>query len=229
MRYNTILFDIDGTLMDFKRSEQDALQKTFLDHGYPFDAAIEAAYQRINQALWAKLERGEVDRETLCKTRFGRLFCEVGIEGDGVAFNDEYLQNLGHGYYLMPHAEEVVRRLSEDFSLCVVTNGITKTQQNRMAGTGLNRYFQDVFVSEQVGCQKPMRAFFDAVFARIGEEKRSSSLIVGDSLTSDIQGGNNAGIDTVWYNPRGEKNQLGVRITHEIADLRELYTVLNIQ
>lgn len=228
MRYQTLLFDLDGTLMDFDRSEQQALQKTFLEHGYPFDQNTNAVYQRINRALWAQLEKGEVDRQTLCDVRFDRLFSEVGIEGDGKAFNAEYLNNLGLGYFLMPHAKEVVARLSAYYPLYVVTNGITKTQQRRMAGTGLGRYFQRVFVSEEIGYQKPMAAFFDAVFAELGEDRRANSVIIGDSLSSDIQGGNNANIATVWFNPAGKENNLGVTVSHEIRDLRELYGVLDL-
>lgn len=214
--------------MDFDRSEQEALKKTFLAHGLAFDEAVNAAYQRINRALWAKLEQGKVDRETLCNTRFGALFEEFGIACDGVAFNREYLSNLGQGYFLTPHAEEVVARLSRRYPLYAVTNGITKTQQSRMAGTGLGRYFQGIFVSEQIGYQKPMAAFFDAVFQQIGEARRAGSIIVGDSLTSDIQGGNNAHIHTVWYNPEEKENILGLPITHEIRDLRELYAILGV-
>ena len=207
--YTTLLLDMDGTFLDFEAAERSAFLTAMTRHGYPAGEEEYACYQRINHGLWEAFERGEIDKPTLLSTRFGRLFEALGVSGDGAAFEREYQALLGEGAQLMEGAEEVLSHLAKRYALYVVTNGVERTQRNRLRLSGIDRFMTDLFISEAIGWQKPQKEFFDACFARLSEKDRSRMLIIGDSLTSDIQGGFNAGIDTCWFNPKGKKRPEG--------------------
>lgn len=227
MKYDVVLFDADDTLLDFGKSEAAALQQAFDMFGLPLTDEIRAGYLEINHGLWKALERGEVDKPHVLAHRFQETFVRFGIAGptDG-SFEREYQRLLGEGAYLVDGAVDVLNALKRHCRLAIVTNGVTATQTNRLRLSGLDQIIGDVFISEQIGVAKPQAGFFDAVFAVMGEPDRSRVLIVGDSLTSDMRGGEVAGIDSCWYNPAGKRNDTGVRITYEITDLAELLKIV---
>ena len=220
--YTTLLLDVDGTLLDFKASERAALETTFQRHGYLLNDSVKETYHAINSALWGRFERGEISREEVIYSRFVELFRALGIDGDGRAFEDEYQEELGRGAFLLPGAEEVCAYCARFCDLYIVTNGVSRTQYSRLHDSGLDRYMKGIFVSEDAGYQKPMKAYFDYVFARIPGFQAEKTLIVGDSLRSDIRGGNNAGIDTCWYCPDGGQMPGDVRVNYTIRRLEEL-------
>lgn len=224
--YNTILFDADGTLFDFKRSEREALQKVFAKHNYILDENVKETYHRINYFLWEQYELGAIDRNMVIYTRFVKLFEEIGIDGDGITFEDEFQEILGGEHALIEGAIEVLEYLYPKYELYVVTNGVTKTQMRRLMDSNLNKYFKDIFVSETTGYQKPMREYFDCCFERIPKLDISKTIIIGDSISSDIKGGNNAGIDTCWFNYHNVPKEAHLRIDYEIKNLKELYHIL---
>ena len=222
--YTTLLLDMDGTFVDFEAAQRNAFDTAMRAHGYPAGEAEYALYEKINHGLWEAFERGEIDKPTLLSTRFARLFEALGAEGDGAAFELEYQALLGEGAQLMEGAEEMLSLLAEKYRLYVVTNGVERTQRNRLRMSGIDRFMLELFISESVGWQKPQKEFFDFCFARIPEKDRSRMLIVGDSLTSDIQGGFNAGIDTCWFNPKGKSRPEGyVREGFSDWEIRSLY------
>ena len=225
-RYQTLLFDADRTLLDFDAAEKHALQHTFEKHQLPFNETIEQAYMAMNQKLWKDYEDGLIDRHTVIYTRFGKLFDQFGLSGDGVAFEDDYQAELGRGHQLIEHALDVVVNLKKTHDLYIVTNGVTATQYSRLKKSGLDQHFKKLFVSEECGYQKPQKEYFDVVFQHIAPVNKEEVLIIGDSLSSDILGGINAGIHTCWFNPKKERNDKQLRIDHEIRDLRELYTIV---
>lgn len=224
--FRTILLDVDGTLFDFEASERNALSETFKKYGYVLTEEIRNTYERINKDLWKQYEQGKIDRNTVIYSRFGNLFKSIGINDDGIAFEDDYQRILGMQHHLLEDALEVVQYLHTKYDLYIVTNGVTVTQMQRLKDSTLDRYVKDIFVSEATGFQKPMKEYFDYCFARIGDIDKSRTMIIGDSLTSDIKGGNNAGITTCWYNPKGIKNDTDAVVDIEIRELRELYQIL---
>lgn len=221
-KYTTLLLDVDGTLLDFQAAERAALRETFRRHGYLLDDHVKQTYHTINSALWRRFEQGEITREDVIYSRFVGLFAALGIDGDGLAFEDEYQEELGRGAFLIPGAEELCAYCARFCDLYIVTNGVSRTQYSRLRDSGLDRYMKGIFVSEDAGFQKPMKEYFDYVFARIPDFCAERTLIVGDSLSSDILGGNNAGIDTCWYCPAGDKAPEGMRVDYTIRSLEEL-------
>ena len=155
MEYTTLLLDMDGTFLDFSAAEHSAFYRAMEAHGYPCDEESYRIYSRINHSLWEAFERGEIDKPTLLFTRFGRLFEQLGIDGDGAAFEEEYQMMLGEGHELIEGAQEVLDWLFPRYDLYVVTNGVEATQRNRLKLSGLDRFMKDIFVSEAVGYQKP--------------------------------------------------------------------------
>lgn len=225
MNYQAVLIDIDDTLFDFRQSSFTAMQRAFSDWGYDFTTADVAQYERYNDDLWKRFERGEVTKEFLFVERFRLYFEERAIFDISPAdFNARYLAYLAEGYAFMPHCRELLEALHGRYKVYVVTNGDTYAQNSRIARSGMAHLFDGVFISEQMGCKKPEKQFFDGVFAAIGEEYRTCSLIVGDSLTSDMQGGRNAGIPTCFY---GDAAQADARCDYVIDDLMQLLDVLD--
>jgi 2-haloacid dehalogenase len=221
MKYSWLLFDADDTLFDFPRAEANALKWTLDELGIPSQPGYFEIYARCNLTVWKEFERGLVTSTELRTKRFHLFFEEVRIAADPEIVSPLYLRNLALGTDLLPGAKEVVRSLMPRFHLVLVTNGLADVQWPRLQRSALADCFEAVFISEEIGAAKPARAYFDAVFGAIGNPPKNEVLIIGDSLSSDMRGGIDYGIDTCWYNPYGVVTDLP--ITFEIASLHELY------
>lgn len=224
--YKYLLFDVDGTLLDFDKAEQYALEYTFQNYDIPLTYEINQRYEEINKKLWKDFENGLIDKKTVVYSRFVLLFKEFNIPVDGIVFEDDYQKALGQGFFVLPHTIEVLSELYQKYPLYVVTNGVSQTQYSRLEGTNIKKYFQNIFVSEDIGYQKPSKEYFDYCFQKIDYIDLNKTLIIGDSLSSDIQGGINAGIDTCWFNPNHLDKPEAMPINYEIHDLRELLQLL---
>lgn len=223
-KYDVILMDADETLFDFVRSSQEALSGTLSHYGISVDEAVWKIYRRHNDTVWEAFERGEMTPEERNTARFERLFQELGIPADVTAANREYMEALGKEGYALPGAEDLCRALFPHRPLYIVTNGVLKSQASRMARSPLRPYIKKMYVSEQVGFRKPQKEFFDAVLSDIGIADRSRVILLGDSLTSDMAGGQNAAVDTCWYNPEG-KDPGGLCPDYEIRALNEFIPI----
>ncbi len=230
MKYPILLFDADNTLLDFTKTEQQAFSEVMKQHGFPNDDTVKSLYDEINHGLWKQYELGEITRDEVVFRRFGKLFEKIGVDGDGEAFEHEYQDMLGAGSFLIDGAITLLATVKRVGYKCyIVTNGVAKTQHRRLKDSGIIRYVDEVFISEELECAKPSMQFFDKVYASIGEDTRNDSLIIGDSLSSDIMGGNHAGIATCWMNPSHSNNDTKAVVNYEIAHLDELYEILEIK
>lgn len=224
--YRHLLFDVDDTLLDFAAAEHVALRLLFEEHALPFTPESVATYRRINRELWGSFEAGAITRDEVLHTRHSRLFLEFGREVDGAALDRRFSHHLEAGHQMMEGAFELIVSLQDDYDLYLVTNGVSRVQDTRLRASGLHSFFKGIFVSEDTGYQKPMKQYFDYVFARIPGFSTQATLIIGDSLSADIQGGCAAGLDTCWFNPGAKANASGVVPTYEIRRLDELHGIL---
>lgn len=224
--YRTILFDADNTLFDFSRAEREALSNTLTYCGItPTDTLIQA-YSEINDRMWKRLERGEIAKEALREARFEEFCKTFGFNADVPQMSRTYMDFLSEKAHLIDGAGEICAALAKRYRMYIVTNGIKTVQKRRFAACELKPYFSDIFISEEIGFEKPHIGYFEAVAKRVPAFDPKTTLIVGDSLTSDIKGGITAGIDTCWYNPRSLKNREALPITYEIKALQELAPLL---
>ena len=226
-KYYCILFDADNTLLDFEAAESKALADTLRNYGIEPDAETVQTYRTINGELWRQLEKGQIRRDKLMAERFTRFLKAVNAAGSGAEMNQYYLDQLAiHPDLAAPNVLDVMKELAEVATLAVVTNGFDRVQSRRVAESGLKEFVEEVFVSEKLDSEKPNRKIFDTALRSLGVENRERVLMVGDSLTSDIQGGINAGLDTCWYNPNHAENPGKVGPTYEISNLEELYQLV---
>lgn len=225
-KYYCILFDADNTLLDFDAAESKALADTLTHYGIEPNNENVQKYREINNALWAQLERGQLRRDKLANERFTRFLKAVGASGNGAEMNRYYLEQLSTHPDLLPGVLEVLRELAEVATLAIVTNGFERVQARRAQESGIMDYMEDAFVSEKLNYEKPNRRIYDAALRALGVESWERVLVVGDSLTSDIQGGINAGLDTCWLNVNHAANPGKVKPTYEIDRLEELYRIV---
>jgi 2-haloacid dehalogenase len=225
LKYTWLLFDADDTLFDFPKASASALRCTLEQCGLPFEPAFTGLYWRFNQQVWQEFEHGEITSRELRVRRFRLFFDETSLNGDPQIVSPLYLKNLALGTDLLDGAEEVVRALKDRYHLALVTNGLKEVQRPRLEGSALRNCFEQVFISGEMGLAKPSREYFDLVFRGIGQPPKESALIIGDSLTSDMQGGLDYGIHTCWYNPEDKTSDLA--LTYKISHLKELISLLS--
>jgi len=221
----TVFLDLDDTLLDFHRSEAVAISETLSGFGIEPTEAVRKRYSEINRSVWEQLELGKMTREEILVRRFELLFEELGAGVDGMAARRRYEWNLGSSYFYMDGAEALLDEISEKYDLYLMSNGTAAVQDRRIAASGIAKHFKGIFISERIGYNKPSREFFDQCFAKIPDFIKEESIIVGDSLSSDIQGGINASILTCHYNSRGEKKE-GIIPDYTIKSLEELPALL---
>lgn len=226
--YKYLLWDIDGTVLDFAAAEACAIRALFKKYqlGICTDEMLRT-YSQINVKYWQALERNELTKEEVLVGRFRDFFQLLGQDTAIAApFNNDYQLTLGDYPVFMEHALDVLHAQKEKYRLIAVTNGTKLAQTKKLRTTGLDKIFDSVFISEDVGVEKPNLAFFDHVFEKIGLTDKGQALIIGDSLTSDMQGGVLAGIDCCWFNPKHSQNSHNIPVTYEIDDLRKLQNIL---
>ncbi|MEM7084481.1 MAG: YjjG family noncanonical pyrimidine nucleotidase, partial [Pseudomonadota bacterium] len=226
MRYPTILLDLDHTLLDSDASEKAAFEQTLRAVGVQEPAAYVDDYRRINLALWKRVEHGELRPQDVRNLRFEALIKERNINADAADMADRFVHGLGANGNLYDGALLLLQSLSESASLALVTNGLSEVQRARIARTGIEMFFDAIVISGEVGTAKPGTDIFDITFEALGTPDKAGALMVGDSLSSDIQGGVNYGIDTCWYNPHGKPLDRPELVTHEILTLKDLLKVV---
>lgn len=222
-----VLFDLDDTLFDFHKAEKIALTKTLVHFGIDPTEETLALYSTINAAHWKRLELGEISREEVKVGRYRELFKTIGVECDPVKATAYYESMLAIGHYFMPGAPELLEELYGKYRLYIVSNGTAKVQEGRIGSSGIAKYMDGIFISQILGANKPDKQFFDICFAEIPDFSLSETVIIGDSLSSDIKGGINAGITTVWFNPKGIENDSDIKPDYTIKELSEVPGLLS--
>ena len=224
--FEFLFLDLDDTILDFQKAEHVALSKTLRGFGLEPTEMVLKRYNLINKAHWEALERKELTREQVLLGRFQVLFEEMGISAEPVKVARAYEHNLSIGHWFLPGAEEAVARLSRKYKLYLTSNGTASVQKGRMTSANLYRFFEKVFVSQEIGANKPAVEYFEKCFAQIPGFDKTKAIIVGDSLTSDILGGQNAGIATCWVNPHHKQGRPDIRVDYEIEALSQLEDLL---
>ena len=224
--YKYLLIDLDDTILDFHMAESVALKKTLLAFGIEPTEAVCAQYSAINKTYWERLERKEITRAQVQTGRFETLFEELGVAADANECCRTYMGNLSIGHYFLPGALEALEALSKKYILYMASNGNASVQAGRLKSANINHYFADIFISEDMGADKPSKAYFEKCFARMGDFNPAETMMVGDSLTSDIRGGKNAGIATCWVNPNGKTCPEDLQPGYQIESLAQLPELL---
>lgn len=221
-----VFFDLDDTLLDFRRAEAESLKRTLPVFGIIPEPAVLERYHEINVAQWQLLEEGKLTRPQVLLRRYELLFQELGVSCSPAEVCALYERNLACGYWFTPGAQELLDRLAPQYDLYLATNGTADVQWSRLKSAKLERYFKGIFISEEVGADKPSPAYFERCFAKIPGFSPSESIIVGDSLTSDIRGGRQVGMKTCWFNPRKKPCRPDLLPDHTIHTLEELSPLL---
>ena len=227
LKYKYLLFDLDHTLLDFDAAEDIALSQLLKEEGVEDIQTYKDYYVPMNKALWKDLEQKKITKSELINTRFTKLFAHFGVEKDGAYLAERYQFFLSKQGQTFPGVEDLLKKLiSKGYKLYAATNGITYIQTGRLEQSGIAPFFKEIFISEQLHTQKPDAEFYEKIGARIPNFDKNQTLMIGDSLSADIQGGNNAGIDTIWYNPHNLENKSLAHPTYEVHSYKDLVNYL---
>ena len=224
--FEILLLDMDDTILDFHKAEYFAIRKTLAAYDIEPTDAVCDLYSRINLSFWKALERKEVTRQNLEWGRFDQLFKELGVQADPVACGQLYYENLSQGHYYLDGAKQALEQLGKKYRIYLVTNGTSQVQARRIADAGLESMVDGIFISQEMGADKPDPVFFHNAFAKIPDFEPGKALIVGDSLTSDIQGGKNMGVATCWINPKQEPCPENLVPDYELQSITQLEELL---
>jgi len=228
-KYDIILFDADRTLFDFDKAEKKAIKKICNDINIIFNKKNFNNYKRINHKYWEDFEKGLIKQDIINNGRFKDFFEYLKIDEDYIYYANKYLDYLSEGTYLIKGAHKLVKRLSKNYILILLTNGLTQVQQPRFNNSKIKKYFDNIVISQKVKCKKPEKEIFDIALNKYQNIKRKRMIIIGDSLTSDIKGGINAKIDTCWYNIDRVINKKEIKPDYTIEDLKEVLVILGEQ
>ena len=231
--YKVILIDIDDTLFDYKKAEDNAIRRVFEDFEY-FEKEknverfeeIKKKYNIINKDLWEKLEKDLITRDELKVRRFKELFKVANLSYNPEEFSSRYLERLGEGVFLFDGAEDLCRYMKKKYKVAIVTNGIKEVQTSRIKNSGIAEYVDEIIISDELGISKPHPGIFEYALKKLRHENKNDVIMIGDSQTADIQGGINFGIDTCWINLVGRKENENIKATYKVDTIEELYKII---
>lgn len=222
----TVLIDIDGTLLDFNKCAKASIISTFKDFNIDYPEDFYSTFKRINDSLWLRLEKNEITFKELHDTRFNLVLGALGIDFDGITFELKFREYLGRSVEQVDGALEILKYLSEKYFVAVASNGPFEQQKRRLKLAGFAPYIKEYFVSSAVGHEKPNAGFFEYAFSNTPSKDKEELIIIGDSLTADIAGGENFGIKTCWFNPNNLSVKKGINPTYTINTLLQLKNIL---
>ena len=225
-KYKYIIFDLDDTLLDFRAVERIALEEVFIHYDIDYSQENIQKYRSINDTLWSQLEDGLVSKDEVLYSRFAYFFNEIDLVHDSIEAEAIFRHHLNDGFQTIPYAHDVLENLhNQCYIILAGSNGLTRTQEQRLIKADLLKYFDKVFVSEALNYEKPNPLFFKEIFNQYPDMNQSNVIMIGDTLGSDVRGANNIGIDSIWYNPK-KHIQDTIIPTHTISDLREILNLV---
>lgn len=227
--YKFLIFDLDDTLLDFQTGEHEGLVNVLTSAKVPnLDDALRE-YAVINRLLWQAYEQGKITKQHIQASRFNQLLDVLGMQGDGIAMEKAYRQELNNNNHVIPGAEDLLQKLvAKNYVLIAGTNGETQTQKQRLKNTGLGHYFDQIYISDELGVAKPNVAFYEPIFDANSSMTKQNTVMIGDGVPSDMRGGNNVGIDTIWVNFTNNKLPNDVSVNNEVHSLDELASLLGV-
>lgn len=227
MNYEVLLFDADDTLFDFKKTEEYALEKLVnsFETSYSKEYCIEK-YKEINKQIWIEFEQGLITSDLLKVERFERFAKEINLDLDANKLSQMYIDYLGEGSFLYEESVDLISYLYKKYRLCIITNGLADVQNRRIKNSIIGKYFEDIVISDEIKIAKPNPEIFNHALKNINHENKDTVLMIGDSLSSDIKGGNNAGIHTCWFNAGKKHNSTDIMPTYEINSLSQIKELL---
>lgn len=226
-KYTNLVFDADDTLLDFEAAEYYALKDILEQYKYEMSEEIRQQYRKINIELWEKYEEGIISKEEVLHSRFEKLFNILEMKVNGEEIEKQFREKLGECSTMIKDASIICEKLYKNYNLYIVSNGVKETQIKRLKESGLDTYMKNIFISEEIGYQKPRIEFIKEVQKVVPNINSTNTLIIGDTLTSDIKLGENTGIDTCWFNPNKKENKSKIKPTYEIQELRQLISIIN--
>lgn len=226
MKYKWLFFDLDNTLMDFDQSAKMALKKSFEDFDIPYETIYIQQYYQVNKKCWEAFEKKKFTAQQIREERFTIFLNKIGMERDGIKMGRIYLNHLGSFHYMLEGAYPLLDELRMSHQLVAVTNGLKEVQRPRLKAAQLYPYFESIVISDEIGISKPHSGFFDFAFEQVGHPNKKDVLMIGDSLSSDILGGHNYGLDTCWYNPKNITNTKDIEPTYEVSVLNDLLQIV---
>lgn len=226
--YKYLIFDLDDTLLDFQTGEHEGLVNVLTTAGVPDLSVALAEYAVINRRLWHAYEQGDITKKMIQSTRFTELLRQLGMRGDGIAMERAYREELNNNNHVLPGAQTLLEALMvKGYTLIAGTNGETQTQKQRLKNTGIGAYFDQVYISDEIGVAKPNVDFYAPIFAANPDMTNENTVMIGDGIPSDMCGGHNVGIDTIWVNLKQQTLPADMTVTHEVTSLVELGTLLD--
>ncbi|MBR6525428.1 MAG: YjjG family noncanonical pyrimidine nucleotidase [Clostridia bacterium] len=226
MNIKAILLDVDNTLLDFNECARVSLKEAMEQCGFVYQDSMYAVFERENNAIWKEMEKGLLTREELHEQRFRRILRALDMdENEGPAMEEVFQRCVGEGAEHVTGALELLRYLYEKYPLYVASNARQFRQVKRLEKAGMMPYIRAVFSSEMMGANKPAKAFFDGCFAAMEGISPGECVIIGDSLSADIEGGRTCGLKTIWYNhdklPVPE-NCMADYVVHSLDEIRNI-------
>lgn len=222
----TILMDLDNTIIDFNECARHSIMGIFEDLGFPYNENVFNTFITENVKIWKRLELGEIDKPFLRANRWNIILDKLGIDYDGTIIEERFENGVAMGAYPVDGAYELLDYLQKKYDIYVVSNGFRFVQESRIKIGNYGKYFKDIFLSEDIGIQKPDLRFFDYCYKNIGAPPKDELILIGDSLSADIKGGNDFGIDTIWFNKNGDPESDTIRPTYTVNKLKEIENIL---
>ncbi len=221
-----LLIDLDNTLIDFNECARHSIINIFNNLGFDYSPAVFDTFIEENVKIWKRLEKGEITKPQLRADRWNIILARLGIDYDGTIIEEAFENGVAQGAYAVDGAYEILEYLKDKYELYIVSNGFRYVQESRLKIGDFNKYFKNIFVSEDIGIPKPAKEFFDYCFENLGNPPKNEVMLIGDSLSADIKGGNDYGIDTVWFNKNGEENLSAVKPTYTVTELCDIKRIL---